>query len=78
MTIYNLLFKGIEKRTTPWCKAFSTKEEAQSYIDADILSSGLTAKSIDRNDEDTISDVRCEDTHGNSYYYVLFTQEITS
>ena len=47
MLIYNLLFKGVEIKVSPWCKAFASYDEACKYVDDFIEKSdgGFVCKS---------------------------------
>ena len=76
MIIYNVLFKGVEKRITPICVAFATEEEARDYIETRIeASEELTLKST-LGWSNNIDDYRLEDKEENSYYFVIYRQEM--
>lgn len=77
MTIYNVLFKGVEIKATPFCKAFLTEQEADSYIVSKCKALNLTIRSsMGWDDSRTIDDRRTEDTDGNTYYFVIYKQEL--
>ncbi len=77
LAIYNVLFRGVEVKVTPFCKAFRTETEAREWIDAKIIDFDLVAKStMGWNEDKTIDDYRCEDKAGNSYYFVIYRQII--
>ena len=73
-TIFNVLFKSVEKYSTPFCRAFSTMEKAENFIEECCEKSNFTIKS-NLHVED-LKDYRVEDKEGNSYYFVIFFQEI--
>jgi hypothetical protein len=77
MEIINVLFKGVELRVTPFCKPFHNEDKAREFILQNAEERGLTImSSMGWNDNETIDDYRAEDAQGNSYYYVLYRQEI--
>jgi hypothetical protein len=77
MKIINVLFKGVELKVTPFCKPFYNEETARDFINHHAKVSNLEIMStMGWNDDNTIDDYRAEDVGGNSYYYVLYRQEI--
>jgi hypothetical protein len=77
LEIYNVLFKSVENKLSPFCKAFKTENEARAWIDTKIVNLDLVAKStMGWNDDKTIDDYRAEDKHGSSYYFVIYRQII--
>ena len=77
--IYNVLVKGIEKRIIPTCKAFGNEDAARKWIEKEIERWGWDLKSRAGWYEDAegdFDDYRCEDDEGNSYYFVIYKQEI--
>jgi hypothetical protein len=84
MIVYNVLFKGVEKNSyrINYAKCFATFEEACNYAQEDANNKNLTIKSSmgflhgDENTVGSLTDYRCEDEQENSYYYVIYVQEI--
>lgn len=77
MTIHIVLFKGIEIRTPPRCKPFREEQDARAYCEASASTLGLVIKStLGGYEERGIDDYRCEDSEGNTYYFVLTKHEI--
>jgi len=83
LTVYNVLFKGVEIKPTPFCKVFSSIESAYSFCEASAKKQELKIMSTSgfiSGDEKTVgsfTDYRCEDEKGNSYYYVIYVQKLT-
>jgi hypothetical protein len=85
MIIYNILFKGVEKNYSSDNYALAHKDykEACDYVEESMIKKGLIGKSTsgfimggDENTPGSLTDYRCEDTDGNSYYYVIYVQEV--
>ena len=85
MIIYNVLFKGVEinKSSQNFCKAFTNLESAENFAETAAAQLGLTIKSgsgwlLDGGSTEigNLTDFRCEDSSGNSYYFVIYVQEI--
>lgn len=77
MEVYNVLYKGVEINVTPFCLAFLREEEARSWIEQTCETKNFTIKStLGWNDAQTIDDYRVEDKDGNSYYFVIFKQQL--
>lgn len=77
MKIYNILFKGVEIKVSPFCKAFRTFHDAETWVNMQCEKAGLTIKStMGWNEDETINDFRCEDTNGNTFYFVVYGQQI--
>lgn len=77
MRIYNVLLKAVEKahRFNPSCRAFGSEEEAMAHIKKNSHIHRLTLRSSMEFEDDSV-DFRYEDTEGDSYYYVIFKQEL--
>ena len=82
---YNVLFKGIEFRITPVPRIFSNMLDVESYVHRVCKTWGLDIKSTwDANlsdkdndyyyESDLYMDYRCEDSRGNSFYFVIYRQ----
>ena len=82
MIVYNVLFKGVEIKPTPFCKVFNNIEDAYSFCLASAKKQELKIMSTSgfiSGDEDTVgscTDYRCEDKDGNTYYYVIYVQQL--
>ena len=77
MKIINVLFKGVEIKTHTWCKAFSTEDKARNFIENYCEREGLKIRSLlGWNEEKTMDDYRVEDEDGNTFYFVLYRQEL--
>jgi mRNA-degrading endonuclease HigB of HigAB toxin-antitoxin module len=77
MTIYNVLFKSVEKKETPFCQAFKTELEARNFCELVCKKNNFTIKStMGWNVLETFDDYRVEDVNGNSYYLVIYKQTI--
>ena len=75
--VYNVLYKGVERNVTPFCLAFLREEEARDWIEQTCETKNLTIKSrLGWDDSETVDDYRVEDDEGNSYYFVIFKQQI--
>lgn len=83
--VTNVLFKGVEYNPhhNNYCKAFSKYEDAIEWAERNAAMKGLTIKSemgfCEGQAKDvlhSVNDLRCEDSQGNSYYYVFYIQEI--
>ncbi len=74
MIVYNVLIKGVERKFCPFCKVFSTKKQAEEYIDK-VCESQDWRKCSSIESED-LSDWRVEDKDGNTYYLVTYKQEL--
>jgi len=77
MEVFNVLYKGVEINVTPFCLAFLREEEARDWIEQTCETKNFTIKSkLGWNDSETVDDYRVEDSEGNSYYFVIFKQQI--
>lgn len=82
MIVYNVLFKGVEVNPGVFAKVFATIEEAYAYAEEGAKRIGLTIMSEsgffggDEFTDGSITDFRMEDDEGNSYYYVIYVQEM--
>lgn len=82
MLLYNVLFKGVEIKVNPYPQICKTFGLACEYAERTAEKYGLEIKSESgffRGDEftvDSFTDYRCEDQKGNSYYFVIYVQEI--
>lgn len=77
MEIFNVLIKGVEVKDINFCKAFTTEEKADKWIEETCLKKNWTIKSsFGWNESNTIDDRRVEDKNGNSYYFVIYRQEL--
>ena len=82
MIVYNVLFKGVEQDVTPTVRPFVKFEMAEKFCELDAQSRRLKIRSTSgftSGDENTVGsfvDFRCEDGAGNSYYYIIFVQEL--
>jgi hypothetical protein len=74
MIVYNVLFKGVEIKMTPFCKVFLTSEEAEKWIDS--VCNAQEWRKCSSYASDIISDWRVEDKDGNTYYFVTYKQEL--
>lgn len=78
MIIYNVLFKGVEIKINPYCKAFRTEKEVDDYVQHMCETKDLRVCSTMGWDDDfNVNDYRLEDSKGNTYYYVVYRQAIT-
>lgn len=81
MVIYNVLFKHVEKHVVPYCKAFKDLEKAKHYI-YETIENCTWLKSMSTMDSEyfpelgSFTDVRCEDDEGNTYYFVIYVQNL--
>ena len=83
MLIYNVLFKGVEITNSTFAIAFATLKEAYAFAKNNAEKRNLTIKSeLGFGEEqgefikDSLTDYRCEDKDGNSYYYIIYVQEL--
>jgi len=78
MDVFNVLFKGVEKNVTPFAQIFATEEKAREWCRKVAIAQGLEIKSTlgKSDDEWTLDDYRLEDKEGNSYYLVIYKQEL--
>lgn len=84
MIVYNVLFKRVEinEGYQNYAKVFATIEEAYNYAEEGAKKKGLIIKSTsgflsgDEHTPGSITDYRMEDDKGNSYYFVIYVQEI--
>jgi hypothetical protein len=75
MELFNVLFKGVEVKITPFCKGFRTEDKAMEWIETLTKQYELEAKSsMGWNESKTLNDIRLEDKKGNSYYFVIYRQ----
>jgi hypothetical protein len=75
--IFNVLVKGVEIVTTPFCQAFSKEESAREWVNKVCEYNSWTIKSsLGWNDDNTFDDYRVEDKDGNSFYFVIYRQWI--
>jgi hypothetical protein len=75
--VFNVLYKGVEKGVTPFCLAFLKEEDARSWIESTCEVKSYSIKStMGWNENMTIDDYRVEDVEGNSYYFVIYRQQI--
>ena len=77
MIIYNVLLKAVEKahRFNPSCNAFRTEEEAMAHIKKNSYIHRLKICSSMEHEDGSV-DFRFEDADEDSYYYVIFKQEL--
>jgi len=77
IVVFNVLCKGVENRVVPFCKAFRTEGEAEAWVHTVADKRGWKVVSSSGWDETvTVNDHRCEDAGGNSYFFVMYRQEI--
>lgn len=79
MKFYTVLFKAVEKAMyfNPGVRVFKTEEECEKFIDEVCEYKKWTVKSrLGWNETYTMDDRRAEDSEGNSYYFVIQTQEL--
>jgi len=77
MEVFNVLYKGVEINVTPFCLAFLREEEAHDWIEQACETKNLTIKSsLGWDESGTVDDYRVEDREGNSYYFVIFKQQL--
>lgn len=75
--VFNVLYKGVEKNITPYCLAFLKEEDARSWIESVCEIKNFSIKStLGWNDDMTMDDYRVEDKEGNTYYFVIYKQQI--
>jgi hypothetical protein len=75
--VFNVLYKGVEKGVTPFCLAFLKEEDARSWIESTCEVKSYSIKStMGWNENMTTDDYRVEDVEGNSYYFVIYRQQI--
>ena len=85
MIVFNVLFKGVEKKVNPFAQAFESEEKAREWCIKFAHSRGLKICStlgkmysfIGKWEEEwEVDDYRLEDKEGNSYYLVIYRQEL--
>ena len=78
MIVYNVLFKGVEKKVNPFAQAFESEEKAREWCIKFAHSRGLKICSTlgKWGEEWEVDDYRLEDKEGNSYYLVIYKQEL--
>lgn len=77
MEFINVLIKGVEVKDITFCKGFLTEASANEWIDAICIKNDWLQKSqMGWNEANDMNDVRVEDLKGNTYYFVLYRQEL--
>ena len=78
MIVYNVLFKGVEKKVNPFAQAFESEEKAREWCIKVANSKELKICSTlgKWNEYWEVYDYRLEDKEGNSYYLVIYKQEL--
>ncbi len=75
--IFNVLYRGVEKKVTPFCLAFLKEEEAREWIESTCEVKSYSIKStFGWSDDNTWDDYRVEDVDGNSYYFIIYRQRL--
>ena len=78
MEVYNVLFKCVENHCfNPFVQAFLKEEDAREHCHRIAKNYGLEIRSsFGWDDNRTMDDYRMEDRDGNSYYTVIFRQNL--
>lgn len=77
MEIFNVLIKGIEVKDVNYCKAFLREDVMDTWIEEICRIRNWTIKSrIGWIEDNKLDDRRVEDLNGNTYYFVIYRQEL--
>jgi hypothetical protein len=75
--IFNVLVKGVEIKINPTCKAFLKEEDARKWCEEVCKRKSWVIKStFGWNDDNNWHDYRVKDVEGNTYYFVIYKQEL--